>query len=183
MNVFRAFSLGTRWIQQSPVEIFAEDIARFRVLLAVPVEEDPFEALAADRAPDLRALRLFNGTVYRWNRACYGLTDGKPHLRIENRIFPAGPTVIDEIANAALFLGLISGMPEQCSDVTAVMEFSHAESNFLAAAQHGLDRPLPGFGVSGCKPASSSSRSCFRLLAPGWHRWDWCAKISTDTWE
>ncbi|HEY7153808.1 MAG TPA: glutamate-cysteine ligase family protein, partial [Gemmataceae bacterium] len=72
---FPRVSLGTRWIQQSPVEIFAEDIARFRVLLAVPVAEDPFEALAEDRAPELRALRLFNGTVYRWNRACYGLID------------------------------------------------------------------------------------------------------------
>jgi CBS domain-containing protein len=135
---FPRVSLGTRWIRHTPVEIFAEDIARFRVLLAVPVEEDPFAALRANRSPDLRALRLFNGTVYRWNRACYGLTDGKPHLRIENRVIPAGPTILDEMANGAFFLGLMNGMPEQCPDVTAVMEFSHAESNFLAAAQHGL---------------------------------------------
>jgi CBS domain-containing protein len=143
---FPRVSLGTRWIRHSPVEIFAEDIARFRVLLAVPVPEDPFEALAEDRAPELRALRLFNGTVYRWNRACYGLTDGRAHLRIENRVLPAGPTILDEIANAAFFLGLMCGMPEQCLDVTAVMEFSHAESNFLAAAQHGLAATFTWFG-------------------------------------
>jgi CBS domain-containing protein len=135
---FPRVSLGTRWIRRTPVEIFEEDIARFRVLLAVPLAEDPFEAVRQDQSPELRALRLFNGTVYRWNRACYGLTDGKPHLRIENRVFPAGPTVIDEISNAAFFLGLMTGMPEQCPDVTAVMDFRHAESNFLAAAQHGL---------------------------------------------
>ncbi|HTK78710.1 MAG TPA: glutamate-cysteine ligase family protein, partial [Gemmataceae bacterium] len=102
---FPRVSLGTRWIRRTPVEIFEEDIARFRVLLAVPLAEDPFEAVRQDQSPELRALRLFNGTVYRWNRACYGLTDGKPHLRIENRVFPAGPTVIDEISNAAFFLG------------------------------------------------------------------------------
>lgn len=143
---FPRVSLGSRWIRRTPVEIFDEDIARFRVLLAVPVAEDPFELVREDRAPELRALRLFNGTVYRWNRACYGLTDGKPHLRIENRVLPAGPTVIDEIANAAFFLGLMSGMPEQCPDVTAVMEFHNAESNFLAAAQHGLAATFTWFG-------------------------------------
>jgi CBS domain-containing protein len=139
-------SLGTRWIRRSPVEVFAEDIARFRVLLAVPVEEDPFEVLAENRAPELRALRLFNGTVYRWNRACYGVTDGKPHLRIENRVLPSGPTVLDEIANAAFFLGLMTGMPERYPDVTAVIEFSHVESNFQAAAQRGLEASFAWFG-------------------------------------
>lgn len=139
-------SLGTRWIRQSPVEIFDEDIARFRVLLAMPVAEDPFEDVSEDRPPELRALRLFNGTVYRWNRACYGLTGGRPHLRIENRVLPAGPTVVDEIANAAFFLGLMSGMAEQCPDVTKVMDFCHAESNFQAAAQYGLGATFTWFG-------------------------------------
>ena len=138
-------SLGTRWIRHSPLEIFGEDIARFRVLLAVPVAEEPFEAIREGRVPELRALRLFNGTVYRWNRACYGLTDGKPHLRIENRVVPSGPTVIDEIATAAFFLGLMSGLAEHCADVTAVMDFSHAESNFLAAAHHGLGATFTWF--------------------------------------
>jgi CBS domain-containing protein len=139
-------SLGTRWIRQSPVEIFDEDIARFRVLLAVPVAEDPFEDVRAERAPELRALRLFNGTVYRWNRACYGVTDGRPHLRIENRVFPAGPTIVDEVANAAFFLGLMSGMPGPYPDVTKVMDFGHAEGNFQAAAQHGLGAIFTWFG-------------------------------------
>jgi hypothetical protein len=73
------------------------------------VDEDP-DAVISTRGemPKLTALRLHNGTVYRWNRACYGDDDGKAHLRIENRVLPAGPTPRDEIANAAFFFGLMS---------------------------------------------------------------------------
>ena len=60
-------------------------------------------------APQLKALRLHNGTIYRWNRACYGIIDGKPHLRIENRVMPSGPSVADEVANAAFWCGLMVG--------------------------------------------------------------------------
>jgi hypothetical protein len=84
-------SFGTRWVRQSVVEIFKEDIARFRPLVGTDLDEDPMAMLDRGQAPQLKALRLHNGTIYRWNRACYGIIDGKPHLRIENRIMPAGP--------------------------------------------------------------------------------------------
>ncbi len=84
-------SFGRRWVDDSVLEIFREDISRFKVLLGKDIDEDPFEAIAAGRAPALKALQLFNSTVYRWNRACYGIKDGIAHLRIENRVLPAGP--------------------------------------------------------------------------------------------
>ncbi|HEX9885862.1 MAG TPA: hypothetical protein VGA70_05215, partial [Longimicrobiales bacterium] len=92
---------GEGWVRQTVTELFREDIARFRVLLSAPVEGDSVEALARGEIPGLMALQLHNSTVYRWNRPCYGISDGKPHLRIECRVLPSGPTVRDEVANAA----------------------------------------------------------------------------------
>ena len=129
---------GERWLDGSVVDLFREDIARFRVLLGGPVEEEALEVLRHGEIPELRALQIHNGTIYRWNRGCYGVTDGKPHLRIENRVLPAGPTVLDEISNAAFFFGLMRGMGEVRPDVAKVMDFEDAELNFLAAAQMGL---------------------------------------------
>ena len=94
--------------------------------------------LERGEAPSYDALRLHNGTVYRWNRPCYGISNGKPHLRIENRILPAGPTPIDEIANAALWLGLMNGVIHEYGDVTRRMRFDDAKTNFLRAARNGL---------------------------------------------
>jgi hypothetical protein len=96
---------GDRWVKASVLEIFREDVARFRVLLSTDRGISPLEVLDQGGLPDLPALRLHNGTIYRWNRPCYGVRDGRPHLRIEFRALPAGPTVIDELANAALFFG------------------------------------------------------------------------------
>src|SRR2546429_2517580 len=82
---------------------------------------------------------MHNGTVWRWRRACYGIEDGVAHLRIENRALPAGPTVIDEIANATFFAGLMLAVPEEYGDVAKRMSFDDAKSNFFRAARHGLD--------------------------------------------
>src|SRR5437867_863665 len=129
---------GRGWVRESVVELYKEDIARFRALLGVEADEDPFEKLRQGIAPELRALRLHNGTIYRWNRACYGITDGQPHLRIENRILPSGPTAADEVANAAFWFGLISSLVEEHGDVARAMPFEDAATNFLAAARLGL---------------------------------------------
>jgi len=129
---------GLDWIQESVLEIFQEDIARFRVLIGGGDEEDPFAALAAGRPPQLHALRLHNSTVYRWNRPCYGIFGGEPHLRIENRVLPAGPTPADEVANAAFWFGLMKGMDEEVGDVRREMVFADVKENFLGAARHGL---------------------------------------------
>jgi CBS domain-containing protein len=131
-------TFGDQWVEESVLEIFREQIARFRVVLSTPDLEDPMETLERGEVPSLRALRLHNGTVYRWNRACYGVTDGKPHLRIENRVLPAGPTVLDEVANAALFFGLMSGFLESIGDPKGQIAFDHVKDNFFAAARQGL---------------------------------------------
>ena len=137
---------GTGWVESSVTELFKEDIARFRVLLTAEEAEDPFDVLARGDVPKLKALQLHNGTVYRWNRACYGITDGKPHLRIENRILPAGPTIVDEFANAAFWFGLVSGLARSGVDVKAEMAFDDAKSNFIAAARLGLGSQLVWLG-------------------------------------
>lgn len=139
-------SFGRRWVRESVLELFQEDIARFRSLLAGRVDEDPFAVLAEGGTPQLQALRLHNGTIYRWNRACYGVTDGRPHLRIENRILPAGPTPRDEVANAAFWLGLISGIATEVGDVTRELSFDDAKANFNAAARQGLAAQFTWFG-------------------------------------
>ncbi len=129
---------GEGWVEDSVTELFQEDIARFRVLMAQEIEEDPMEVLEAGGVPRLEALQLHNSTVYRWNRPCYGISDGKPHLRIECRALPAGPTIIDEVANAAFWIGLVTGMARSCEDVPAALPFDEAKANFLAAARQGL---------------------------------------------
>ncbi len=139
-------SFGRQWVRSSALEIFREDIARFRTLLSAEVDEDPFAALEAGRAPSLKALRLHNSTVYRWNRACYGISDGKPHLRIENRVLPSGPTPRDEVANAALWFGLVSGVLSEYDDISRHLAFADANANFLAAARNGLGAQLEWVG-------------------------------------
>lgn len=131
---------GFDWIRDSVVEIFKEDIAHYRLILADSQEEDPLAVVAAGGVPELTALRLHNSTVWRWNRACYGVNpDGKTaHLRIENRVLPAGPSVLDEIANAAFFFGLMSRIGDEYGDISQALAFDDAKRNFFAAAQSGL---------------------------------------------
>ena len=132
-------SFGDQWLRNSVVELFHDQISRFRPIMITQPEENPFAVLARGGTPLLSALRMHNGTVWRWNRACYGVADGVPHLRIENRALPSGPTVVDEIANAALFIGLMLALPEAYGDISQRMAFDDAKSNFFRAARHGLD--------------------------------------------
>jgi CBS domain-containing protein len=102
-------------------------------------EENVLSKMDEGITPKLRALMIHNSTVYRWNRPCYGISpNGKPHLRIENRIFPSGPSVIDEIANAAFWIGLMKGFEDEYPDITQVMDFDDAKDNFVSAARDGL---------------------------------------------
>ena len=131
-------SFGRQWMERSAVELFQEDIARFPVLLGSKIDEDSMAVLRQGGIPTLWALQVHNGTIYRWNRVNYGVSDGTPHLRIENRVLPAGPTVLDEVANAAFFWGLMRGMPAVHSDIARVLDFDDAQLNFIAAAETGL---------------------------------------------
>ena len=139
-------TFGESWVKSSELEILREDVARFRVLLSTDLEESSLDVLARGEIPKLQALCLHNGTVYRWNRPCYGIMNGKPHLRIENRVLPAGPTVHDEIAGAAFYFGLMVACGQEFGDITKVMEFDDAKQNFVAAARYGLDAQFRWLG-------------------------------------
>ena len=144
-------SFGDEWLKNSVVELFHDQISRFRPIMITQPDENPFKVLARGETPALSALRMHNGTVWRWNRACYGITNGVAHLRIENRALPSGPTVIDEVANAAFFAGLMLALPEEYGEIADQMKFDDAKSNFFRAARHGLDAQfhwLNGHGYS-----------------------------------
>ncbi len=129
---------GDRWLEESATEIFKEDIARFRIVLTTETEDDPLGMIEQGITPSLNALRLHNGTVYRWNRPCYGVHNNIPHLRIENRVIPSGPTIVDEMANAAFFFGMMAGMSAQVEDIRDYLSFADVKANFLGAARDGI---------------------------------------------
>jgi len=139
-------SFGKDWLQDSILEIYREDIMRFRVLLSSNVQEDAIEILEKGETPALKALQVHNGTVYRWNRPCYGAPSGmKPHLRIECRVLPAGPTVVDEMASASFWLGLMTGLALQHDDIRKLMSFADASDNFAKASRTGIDSKFTWF--------------------------------------
>ncbi len=130
---------GEQWLKHSVIELLHDQIARFRPIMITRPDEDPMQVLARGEIPLLSALRMHNGTVWPWNRACYGVNNGVAHLRIENRALPSGPTTIDEIANAAFFIGLTLSLPVEYGDISKRMSFDDAKANFFAAARQGLN--------------------------------------------
>ncbi|HMO79184.1 MAG TPA: CBS domain-containing protein [Pyrinomonadaceae bacterium] len=131
-------TFGRSWVNDSIVEIFHEDVARFRIILTRDLEENSMETLRRGGVPRLKAWSMHNGTVWRWNRPCYGIMNGKPGLRIEARYLPAGPTILDEMANAAFFIGLMEALPREFGDVRMRMSFDDAKTNFFTVARYGL---------------------------------------------
>jgi hypothetical protein len=138
---------GERWLQ-SAHELFDENMRYFPPLLPVCDDEDPFEVLARGEVPRLAELKLHNGTIYRWNRPVYDVVDGRPHLRIENRVLPAGPTVVDVLANAAFYFGLVRRIAEDESPLWSQMSFDAAAENFVRGARLGIqaEQYWPGSG-------------------------------------
>jgi gamma-glutamyl:cysteine ligase YbdK (ATP-grasp superfamily) len=132
---------GERWIT-SIFDLFEENVRYFPALLPILEDEDPLEVLGRGETPALHELRLHNGTVYRWNRPVYDVVDGAPHLRVENRVLPAGPTVADTMANAAFYFGLVRTLAEHERPLWSQMSFSAAEENFHVAARQGIDANL-----------------------------------------
>lgn len=139
-------TFGKRWIKKSISEIFKEDIARYDFLIAADVGKDSMEVLKDGDIPELKALRIHNGTIYRWNRPCYGVAGGVAHLRIENRYIPAGPTVLDEMANYAFWVGLMIGMPDEYKNIWEKMDFHRVKANFFRAAVSGMETKLNWLG-------------------------------------
>ena len=138
---------GERWIT-SVFDLFEENVRYFPALLPEITDEDPVATLEAGQAPRLSELRLHNGTVYRWNRPIYDLADGRPHLRVENRVLPAGPTIIDTMANSAFYYGVLRRLAEEDRPIWTQMSFADAEYNFRTCAQRGIGAKVywPGFG-------------------------------------
>lgn len=138
---------GDSWIT-SIFDLFEENVRYFPALLPDTTDEDPEAELAAGRTPRLQELRLHNGTVYRWNRPIYDVVDGKPHLRVENRVLPAGPTVADSIANAAFYYGALEMLASEDRPTWTRMSFAAAEENFVAGARDGVEATMywPGLG-------------------------------------
>jgi hypothetical protein len=128
---------GERWIT-SIFDLFEENVRYFPPLLPICEDEDPVEVLHNGGVPKLAELRLHNGTVYRWNRPVYDIMNGRPHLRVENRVLPSGPTVIDMLANAAFYFGLVRELAEADRPVWSQLTFSAAEENFHRAARRGI---------------------------------------------
>lgn len=147
-------TFGDQWLQNSIVELFHDQICRFRPIIITQPDENPFQVLARNETPLLSALRMHNGTVWRWNRACYGVNEGVAHLRIENRALPSGPTPVDEVANAAFFTGLMVALPQEYGDIAPQMSFDDAKLNFFRAARHGLEAPFQWIRGEGRNAAS-----------------------------
>src|SRR5215831_11780101 len=156
---------GERWITLV-FDLFEENLRYFPALLPLCEAEDPVVELDGGGIPELAELTLHNGTVYRWNRPVYAVDDGLPHLRVENRVLPAGPTVADVLANAAFYYGLVRALAETERQVWTQMSFKAAADNLVEASRHGIDARLywPGIGE-----ALASELTLRRLLPLAWH--------------
>jgi hypothetical protein len=143
---------GDRWIN-SIFDLFEENTLYFPAMLPELDDEDPQATFYSGRAPKLAEMRLHNGTIYRWNRPIYDIVDGQPHLRVENRVLPAGPTIVDTLANAAFYYGALRSLVNDDRPVWSRMSFRTASQNFTSGARDGIDALLfwPGLGET---PAS-----------------------------
>ena len=139
---------GERWIT-SVFDSFEENVRYFPALLPVCDDEVPAAVLARGDTPKLAELRMHNGTIWRWNRPVYDVHRGKPHLRVENRVLPAGPTIADVMANGALYFGLLRMLAYDDRPVWTQMSFAAAEENFNEGARKGIHAQLywPGAGT------------------------------------
>ncbi|MFG3498915.1 glutamate-cysteine ligase family protein [Streptomyces sp. NPDC047928] len=167
---------GDRWVG-SALELFEENLRYFPALLPICDDEDPLRVIDDGGTPTLQELVLHNGTVYRWNRPVYGVMDGVPHLRVENRVLPAGPTVDDVIANAAFYYGLVRALAEDPRPVWKRMPFADAAGNFDAACRYGIDaelrwpRPGRGGGITTVPAVKLVRDELLPLAAAGLDAW------------
>jgi len=124
-------TFGSGYLRESIAEHFEDAVRRFPVLLPLPSDDDPAR---------FSHLRLHNGTVWHWNRPLIGFDDdGATHVRIEHRVLPAGPSLLDMVANAAFYVGLVSALATLSRPVEADIPFAAARDGFYASARDGLD--------------------------------------------
>jgi gamma-glutamyl:cysteine ligase YbdK (ATP-grasp superfamily) len=161
---------GERWIT-SVFDLFEENIQYFPALLPICEDEDPQVMFDSGDAPGLAEMSLHNGTIYRWNRPVYAVVDGKPHVRVENRVLPAGPCVVDIMANAAFYYGLVRTLAEAERPIWSQMSFATAAENLHSAARHGLDAHLYWPGLGEAPAAELVLRRLLPLAHDGLGRW------------
>jgi hypothetical protein len=161
---------GEGWIT-SIFDLFEENVRFFPALLPVCDDEDPVEAIERGDTPELSELRLHNGTIYRWNRPVYDVVRGRPHLRVENRVLPAGPTVADILANAAFYYGLVRVLADHDRPLWTQMSFSAAEENFHACARAGIEARVYWPGVGEVPVAELVLRRLLPMAHDGLDRW------------
>jgi hypothetical protein len=167
---------GERWIT-SILDLFAENKRYFPALMPIAQDVDPLADLRAGRVPELAEMTLHNGTIWRWNRPVYDVLGGVPHVRVENRVLPAGPTSVDMVANALLFYGLLRGMVEEERPLWTVMSFEAAQENFVTAARHGLEGPLYWPGTGWIRPDELVLRKLLPRATEGLARWGVCGEV------
>ncbi|MFZ2012346.1 MAG: glutamate-cysteine ligase family protein [Nocardioides sp.] len=161
---------GERWIN-SVFDLFEENVRYYSALLPITSDEDPVAVLESGGTPELSELRLHNGTIYRWNRPVYDIADGTPHLRVENRILPAGPTVADLVANAAFYFGLVRNLAESDRPLWSQMSFQAAHENFETAAEDGIDASIYWPGIGQVKATELVLRRLLPLAQAGLESW------------
>jgi hypothetical protein len=161
---------GERWIT-SIFDLFEENVRYFPALLPITDAEDPLAVLEGGGTPGLHELRLHNGTIYRWNRPIYDVADGRPHLRVENRVLAAGPTVVDTMANAAFYFGLVRALAEDERPLWSQMSFSAAEENFHVAARDGIEAQIYWPGIGQVAVTELALRRLLPLARAGLERW------------
>jgi gamma-glutamyl:cysteine ligase YbdK (ATP-grasp superfamily) len=161
---------GERWIT-SVFDLFEENLRYFPALLPICEDEDPLAVLDQGSSPQLAEMSLHNGTIYRWNRPVYGIVAGRPHLRVENRVLPAGPTIADVCANAAFYYGLVRSLAEADRPIWTQMSFATASENLHEAARHGLDAQLYWPGVGDTPVSELILRRLLPLARDGLSRW------------
>ncbi|MBO0776180.1 MAG: glutamate--cysteine ligase [Actinobacteria bacterium] len=161
---------GERWIT-SVFDLFEENLRYFPALLPLREEEDPLAELEGGGTPGLAELTLHNGTVYRWNRPVYAVEDGEPHLRVENRVLPAGPTVTDVMANAAFYYGLVHMLAEAERPIWSQMSFAAARDNLMEAARRGIDADVYWPGLGEVPAVEVTLRRLLPLAREGLRQW------------
>jgi gamma-glutamyl:cysteine ligase YbdK (ATP-grasp superfamily) len=161
---------GERWIT-SVFDLFEENLQFFPALLPICEDEDPQVTFDSGEFPELAEMCLHNGTIYRWNRPVYAVTGGRPHVRVENRVLPAGPTVADIMANAAFYYGLVRTLAEADRPIWSQLSFATAAENLHAAARHGLDAHLYWPGLGDVPASELVARRLLPLARSGLTRW------------
>ncbi len=161
---------GERWIT-SIFDLFEENVRYFPALLPITDDEDPVACLEGGTTPRLAELRLHNGTIYRWNRPVYDVVQGLPHLRVENRVLPSGPTVVDMMANAAFYFGLVKALADDERPIWSQMSFSAAEENFHCAARDGMAAQVYWPGIGNLSASELVLRRLLTRAAEGLDSW------------